>query len=461
MTLILGLCAIVCTGIAILRGVDVRPALLISSLALALIAGAGNCLAAADLTAADRLHVFVVPFARVLRAFLATLSDERYVVPICMSMAFARVLTQTKCDEHLVRLLIGPVRRLPQLFLPGVMLTGFLVNIPLISQGATAAAVGTVLMPLGRAIGFAPTAIGAALLLGCSIGGELLNPGAPELRTIVEYAHPSATKVDSIEAVKQVGRLLPWHVLTSGVLFLVLNRATTSGVLKEDSDRAPVSFVKAGIPFVPLLLIVLAAPPIQLFHIPQEWLLFDPSSKAEARAFEGRLIGAAILAGTALAILTDPRHVSAIVKAFFDGAGYAFAVIIGMIVSATCFAEGMSALGIAALLGRLISGHPILLFPLAILLPLVFGALAGSGMAATQALFPLFAGPSAVAGIDPMHTGAVVSIAAAAGRTMSPVSPVALVSSQLAEVNPIVLSGKVALPLMGGLIVVGILAYLL
>src|ERR1700722_5481122 len=122
MTLILGLCVIVCTGIAILRGVDVRPALLISSLALALIAGAGDCLAslaAADLTAADRLHVFVAPFVRVLRAFLATLSDERYVVPICMSMAFARVLTQTKGDDHLLRLLIGPVRRLPQLFLPG------------------------------------------------------------------------------------------------------------------------------------------------------------------------------------------------------------------------------------------------------------------------------------------------------------------------------------------------------
>jgi ABC-type transport system involved in cytochrome c biogenesis permease component len=35
-----------------------------------------------------------------------------------------------------------------------------------------------------RAAGFGPLAIGASLLLGASVGGELLNPGAPELLTV-------------------------------------------------------------------------------------------------------------------------------------------------------------------------------------------------------------------------------------------------------------------------------------
>jgi DcuC family C4-dicarboxylate transporter len=463
MTLILGLCVIAATAVAILRGIDVRPALLISSIALALIAGLSNCiesLAAVNSTVPESLNIFAKPLLRVLRAFLSTFSDERYVVPICLSMAFARVLAKTNCDEHLVHLLIRPFSRVPRLFLPGVILTGFLVNIPLISQGATAAVVGTVLVPLGRSLGFAPTVIGAALLLGCSIGGELLNPGAPELRTIVEYAHGSATTVDSLEAVKRIIGFLPWHLLTASLLFLLLNRATAIDAERRDSVGFLVNFLKAGMPFVPLLLIVLIAPPIQLFHIPQEWLLFDPSSKAETRAFEGRFIGAAMLIGTMLVIVATPGSASAAVKAFFDGAGFAFTFIIGMIVSATCFAEGVRSLGTAEFLGKLISYRPGLLFPLAALLPMAFGALAGSGVAATQALYQLFVAPSIAAAIDPVRTGAVVSIGAAAGRTMSPVSPVALMSSQLAEVNPIVLSGKVAVPLIGGLIVVVLIALL-
>src|SRR5258708_3304834 len=59
-------------------------------------------------------------------------------------------------------------------------------TVAVIRQGGTVVTVGAVLVPLLRAARLSATTIGAALLLGASIGGELLNPGAPELRTVAE-----------------------------------------------------------------------------------------------------------------------------------------------------------------------------------------------------------------------------------------------------------------------------------
>ena len=44
----------------------------------------------------------------VLRTFLATFSDEKFVVPICAAMGFAYVLRHTGCERHLVLLLVKP-----------------------------------------------------------------------------------------------------------------------------------------------------------------------------------------------------------------------------------------------------------------------------------------------------------------------------------------------------------------
>ena len=55
---------------------------------------------------------------------------------------------------------------------------------PVISQASASVCLGAVAVPLLRAAGFRPATVGATLLLGVSVGGELLNPGAPELASI-------------------------------------------------------------------------------------------------------------------------------------------------------------------------------------------------------------------------------------------------------------------------------------
>jgi DcuC family C4-dicarboxylate transporter len=55
-------------------------------------------------------------------------------------------------------------------------------------------------------------------------------------------------------------------------------------------------------------------------------------------------------------------------------------------------------------------------------------------------------------GADPLLVGAVVSLSAAAGRTMSPVAAVVLMCAALTETSPGDLVRRVALPLAAGVL---------
>lgn len=158
-SLLLGLGVVAVAVVAVARRLDVRLVLFVAALVLGGLAG--------DL-------------GPVIRTFLVTLSSEQFIVPICSAMGFAQVLRYSGCDQHLVQLLVKPIRRVRALLIPGTVAVGCIVNISVISQASTAVAVSAVLVPLLRAARISATTIGAALLLGASIGGELLNPGIPK-----------------------------------------------------------------------------------------------------------------------------------------------------------------------------------------------------------------------------------------------------------------------------------------
>jgi DcuC family C4-dicarboxylate transporter len=512
MTLFLGVVVIFLAIFAVYRRVDVRLALLGAALALAFLAGDPSA---------------------VVRVFLETFSNERFVVPICTAMGFAYVLRYTGCDRHLVHLLLRPVRRVRALLVPGTVLIGFLVNIPVISQTSTAVTLGAVAIPLLLAARIPPLTVGAALLLGSSIGGELLNPGAPELRTTVEESEKAARQErkpsPGLTGAGVVARIAPLNFLGLGVatvVFCALSARRRAGVAqdgaggqgepgteysvlstsspvltplpndetREQPPTAPkeppfkVNLVMALIPLLPLALLFLTAPPLRAVRVPPSWLVELPRLSAadavsalavappaglpatppwpglaanlrppEARLpahtrglFDSRLIGMAMLIGVVAAALAVWRKAPGIAGAFFEGAGYGFTHIISLIVAATCFGKGVEAIGLASVLGGLIEQAPWLLLPAAGAVPLGFAVLCGSGMATTQSLFPFFAVPALRMGIDPGLVGAVVSLAAAAGRTMSPVAAVTLMSGELTGTDPLALARRVALPLLAG-----------
>ena len=481
MTLIAGLAVIALALVAILRRVDVRLALLLAALALGVLGGN--------------------PMA-VVRKFLVTLADEKFVVPICCAMGFAYVLRHTGCDRHLVHLLVEPLRRVRALLIPGTVVIGFLVNIPVISQTSTAVTIGPVLIPLLAAARIAPVTTGAALLLGSSLGGELLNPGAPELRTVVEECQkaarvsspdsagpggreaPGANRPSESDRTAEpkpaapittrecVGRILPLILVVlavaTGLFWLgsIRFESRPGNQPARPGDDAGleipptfrVNLARALVPLVPLVILFVTAPPLELLPVPRGWLVANPNDPAELLRFDSRLIGAAMLVGVAVATVLVPTAALGVARAFFEGTGYAFCNIISLIVIATCLGEGVRQIGLADLIGHVVQGSPGLLLPAAGILPLGFAWLCGSGMASTQSLFGFFALPAVDLGLDPAHAGAVVSIAAAAGRTMSPVAAVTLMCAAMTETSPVELAKRVAVPLLLGVAVMVVVA---
>src|SRR5439155_5658924 len=132
----------------------------------------------------------------------------------------------------------------------------------------------------------------------------------------------------------------------------------------EELDPEPphppfrVSLLKAAVPLVPLVLLFLVAPPLELLTIPQAWLV---GAKEPAVLFDSRLIGAAMLVGVAVAALTDRRTALQTAGAFFDGAGYALTHIISVIVAAACFGEGVKSIGLDRVVAQLVHAWPHLL----------------------------------------------------------------------------------------------------
>jgi DcuC family C4-dicarboxylate transporter len=459
MTLILGAAVVVLAVVAVVRRVDVRLALFLAALTLGGLAGR--------------------PMAIVYK-FLSTFADEKFLVPIGTAMGFAYVLRHTGCDRHLVHLLVRPLQYVRGLLIPGTVVVGYLVNIPVVSQTSTAVTIGAVLVPLLQAARISPATTGAALLLGSSLGGELLNPGAPELRTVVKETADAARRLQ-LPGVEPTGRDCVAHVLPLGVIqlgvvtaaFWVLSLRAEARYRKQRDSQAEaeetpsdaVSFrvnpLRAAVPMVPLVLLFLTGPPFEVLHVPRGWLVDRPDDPADLARFDSRLVGAAMLVGTAVATLTAPRAIGGVVAAFCEGAGYAFQHIISLIVSAACFGEGIKQIGLARLIGKVIEARPGLLLPGAGALPLGFSLLCGSGMAATQALFGFFAEPALQLGLSPVHVGAVVSIAAAAGRTMSPVAAVTLMCAAMTQTDPVTLARRVAGPLLLSTTVVVVVAMLL
>ncbi len=467
------LLVVVAAIVLVVRGWDVRLVLLVAALIIAAMSG---------------------DVSRVPREFLATFSNEKFVVPICTAMGFAYVMRHTGCDRHLVLLLVKPLRRVRWLLVPGVIAVGFLVNIPVISQTSTAVCIGPVVVPLMRAAGYSMPTIGACLLLGASVGGELLNPGAPELITVfaANPNHPRSSPTD------QAHEYLPPLVFTQlavsmGVFWALsmwwernslpsprASRGEGGGVSPPGEGKAThdnpspptplpaepgrgekveperINLLKALVPLVPLGLLFAAGPPLHLIDIPDAWVILPKDGKRDP-AYNTRLIGLAMLVGVIVAAAVTPSKSRDCVKQFFEGAGYGFTHIISLIVVANCFGKAIEAAGLAEALGRLIAEMPNLMQPLAAFVPLAFAAVSGSGMASTQSLYGFFKGPADALGLDPVSVGALVSLGAAAGRTMSPVAAVTLMCATLTGSNPFALAKRVAIPLLVGMVVVVIL----
>jgi len=362
------------------------------------------------------------------------------VAPICAAMGFAAVLTATGCDRHLVRLLVAPLRRSKWLVVPGGILTGYLVNMAIPSQTSTAATLGPILIPLLLAAGVGPDVAGAALVLGASFGGDLLNPAAQDILTL-----RNSTGIPAPEISARVVPAGVAGVAVAAVVFSVLARRWQGTNAAEEvsapAEAVRISILRALVPLLPIVLLLVAYGGWE----PLAWLI-PPAGTP----LEGALpVVRAMLIGTLCAMAISWRQVEAVARGLFEGMGAAYASIISLTISARCFGVGIAAIGLSEAILRITGGNAALSQGLAVVFPWALALLSGSGSGPVATF-----GETFLAGGASAHgsatTAALACLGGAFGRTMSPVAAVVVYSAGLVGLSPLLLVRRLVPALLAG-----------
>ncbi|WP_438481719.1 C4-dicarboxylate transporter DcuC [Oleiharenicola lentus] len=402
----------------LVRQVDVRLVLFGAGLLLALLAG-------------KPLGVF--------DAFIAEMGNGKTIGPICSAMGYSFVLRATGCDRAMVSRLMAPLRRAGWLLLPGGCVVAFFTNVAINSQTAAAAAVGPILVPLLIAAGFPAVVAAATLLLGTSCG-NLCNPGEADLVAIHDANGAPMAQILSFILPPVLGG---FAVLVT--VFTVLNARSRSAAAIPTTHEASSATTliseplwKAFMPPLPVVMIFVMLPGFIFDNLP-------------APFERGLPVPYAMLVSTIVVLLASWRGVSAIVKSFFEGMGQAYAQIISLIVTASCFIAGITAVGLTEKLVNFAATSGFAAKIAASVFPGLLAVVCGSGtgpsVAFSKAVLPALRGDQLAHGID---LGVLGAIAANYGRTLSPVAAVVIFTCTLAGVAVPVVIRKMVVPLAVG-----------
>ena len=206
----------------------------------------------------------------------------------------------------------------------------FLINIALPSAAGCGAAVGAIMIPTLIGAGVHPVMAACAVLAGT--WGSVFNPGSAHVPFIAKLGNTDVMTV------------IAGHTYASvvGAIVVAVLLTIIARVLKEDGSANPavtealkkdafqVSFLKAIVPIVPLLLLVLGSKQVHL--LPEV------------------SVPAAMLIGVLLGFAVTFMKADEISKQFFDGMGSAYGNVIGIIIAAAVFTKGMELIGLTGAL---------------------------------------------------------------------------------------------------------------
>ena len=95
---------------------------------------------------------------------------------ILPAIGFTAIVKLAKCDEHLVRLVVGPLLKLRGVIIPAAMVATLVLSTAITSAAGITAAVGVVLIPAMIALGIHPAMAAAAVFAGT--WGGAFSPGS-------------------------------------------------------------------------------------------------------------------------------------------------------------------------------------------------------------------------------------------------------------------------------------------
>lgn len=160
----------------------------------------------------------------------------------------------------------------------------------------------------------------------------------------------------------------------------------------------------------------------------------------------------------------DAKQVTASLKVYLEGMGSVFSSVVSLIISAQVFVVGLTTIGFinmllssAANLGLGYLAMVIMLVSIIVVVTL----LSGSGNASFFSFSNLAPDVAAQVGTSIAHVTLPMQLAAGLMRSASPVAGVVIACAGVANVSPIELAKRTAIPMLGGLICVLICSQLL
>lgn len=431
----IGAIIVLLTFVAIVKKVETRLALFIAGLLMATLAGK--------------------PWFAI-NGFQAAMVNSGLVPVICSVMGFAFVLRLTQCDQHLVHSLTKPLSAMRPILIPGAILVTFFINISLTSAAGSAAAVGAVLIPALVGAGVHPAAAAAAVFAGT--WGSAFNPGTSHIPIVAELAKTDPMAVIGNHTVAVLVGLAIVVVISTATAFW---RKETSGYSPENlemsgdvKDHFNVNPIKAVIPVIPLLLLIITNTKIQK-DLASLFGMSGTLGLPVVTILQAMLIGCglALLVSLTSDMKRNFDYVQDTSKQFFAGMGDAYGSVIGIIVCAAAFTSGMQAIGLTgALIDTMKNSDSIAKFA-ATFGPMVIAVLSGSGDAATLAFNQSITPHATDFGFNIMDMGSQAFLTGAWGRSMSPVAGAAIVLAGLAKIDPIELTKRNAIPMIAASIV--------
>lgn len=407
-----GVLVIIATIIAIIKRYEANLVLFIAGLVMTIVAGQFNV---------------------AIETFTNSMVNKGLVPVICSVMGFAFVMKKTECDIHLVHLLADHIKKYVILLIPSAVIITWLVNIALPTAAGCAAAVGIVLIPTLIKAGVHPVIAASCILAGT--WGSVLNPGTVHNPFIAKIANTDPMSIVLGHTLAASAGVLVIAVALTIVAYIKKeNTGYVSEYMEEDNENFKVHYIKAFIPVLPLLLLVLGSKQINV--IPNMSVL------------------QAMLIGTFVAFIVTRVSPSKITKEFCEGMGNGYGSVVTLIVAAAVFVAGMQSLGIVDSLIEYMKNSQGMAKVAAAWGPFLITVLSGSGDAVSLAFNGAITPFAADFGLEPSNLGSLAYLSGGLGRSMCPVVPVSIICAQLAGVETMDMAKRNAIPAVLALLTV-------
>ncbi len=351
------------------------------------------------------------------KQFDKSMTNGALIIAICSAMGFAAVISITKCDVHLVRLLTKPLKKLGLFLLPACMAVTSVIATAIPSMAGLCASVAPTMIPILVRAGFRPSLAAAAV--GACVMPAYFNPGVSH--------NPFIAKLAGMEVIDFIGAhgmmtlsLSIASIVLMTVMCLVYGDFKKEGFGEfktEGASQLPenANILFALAPLVPVVLLVVFA-------------LWVPGVKIS--------VATAMLIGMIYALVVTRSDPQTVTKKFFDGMGKGYANIMGIIIAAGVFAAGLRACGVIDLFVEFLKNSNEIAKIGGSVGPFILGVLTGSGDAAAFAFNEAVTPHAPAFGFTIDGLGYLAMMAAGIGRMASPLAGGIIVLSGIAMVSP-------------------------